>query len=122
MENRVRTEIYKGKKIIFLDYTKVDRHVEDKFMKVLQQAREFIMRAGKDLLILVDVRDSYATTKMIAKMKEDGKAERPFVKKSAVVGITGMKEIFLKGINLFTQQGIQPFNTIEEAKEWLVKD
>ncbi len=120
MENRIRTEIYKGKKIIFLDYTGVSHHIENMFMKVLDEAREYILSEGNDLLILVDVRNSYATSNMVQKMKEDGKVERPFIKKEAVVGITGMKEVLLKGINLFAKLDIKPFKTIEEAKDWLV--
>ena len=41
MENRIRTEIYKGKKIIFLDYTGVSHHIEDKFMKVIHEANDW---------------------------------------------------------------------------------
>ncbi|MBN2519240.1 MAG: hypothetical protein JXB17_01945 [Bacteroidales bacterium] len=121
MTNRVKVEVYKGKKIIFLDYTKVSHHEEDKFLKELDEIRQFILGAGKDLLILVDVTGSFASQKMVQRMREDGKIEKPFIKKEAVVGVTGLKEVLLKGINLFTNLGIKPFNSINEAKEWLVQ-
>ncbi len=38
----------------------------------------------------------------------------------AIVGVTGIKAIFLNAINLFSKQDVRPFKTIEEAKEWLV--
>ncbi len=120
MTQRARIEYHHGKKIIFLDYTGVSHHEEDKFIKELDEVKNFILSQGDNLLILVDVRNSYGSPKMMNKMKEDGKLEKPFIKKQAVVGITGMKEILLKGINLFTNINITPFKTIEEAKDWLV--
>lgn len=120
MATRYRTEYHKGKKIIFLDYTGISHNNEEKTLKEMDEVKNFILNAGKDLLILVDVRESFASTKIIDKMREDGKLEKHLVKKEAVVGITGMKEIFLKGINLVTNLGIKPFKTIEEAKDWLV--
>jgi len=120
MAKRARNEIYEGKKIIFLDYTGVSHHEEEMFIKELDEVKNFILSQGDNLLILVDVRNSYGSPKIINKMKEDGKIEKPFIKKQAVVGVSGMKEILLKGINLFTDINMKPFKTIEEAKNYLV--
>ncbi len=121
MSSRVKFIEHKGKKIIFLDYSGFQYKDKDEFMGVLDYARKFIFAAGKDLLILVDVSNSYGDNEVIGKMKQDGKDEKHLVKKQAVVGITVFKELFLKTINLFTNIGIKPFGTLEQAKDWLAE-
>jgi len=106
---------------IIEDYRGLSSNNEKEFINVIDEAKEFILNAGKNLLILVDVTDSYGNSSIVKRMKEDGKLEKPFVSKEAVIGVTGLKEVFLKGINLFSKQNIRPFPTIEEAKDWLVK-
>jgi hypothetical protein len=52
-------------------------------------------------------------------LKEYTNSNKPFVKAAAVVGVTGMKEIILNAIILFTRRNFSIFKQIEEAKEWL---
>ena len=43
--------------------------------------------------------------------------------KNAALGITGVKKILLQAYNLVCgENALTPFDTEEEAKEWLVKD
>ena len=120
MSNRIKWIHHKGKRIVYLDYTNLSSNNEKEFIKVLDEAKNFILGAGDNLLILVDVRDSFGNSNIVKRMKEDGKLEKPFVLKEAVVGITRLKEVLLKGINLFSKIDIHPFRTIDEAKDWLV--
>jgi hypothetical protein len=121
MSQRVKWIEHNGKKIVFLDYSGFQYQDKEEFMRVLDEAKRFIFKAGKELLILVDVTNSYGDNEVIGKMKQDGKDEKHLVHKQAVVGITVFKELFLRTINLFTNIGIKPFNNIENAKEWLAE-
>ncbi len=121
MEDRVKWIEHKGKKIIFLDYTNLNSRNKERFFEVLNEAREFILSAGSDLLILVDLRDSYGDSEIMQRMKKDGKDEKHLIHKEAVVGIDGAKEVILRAINLFTKIGITPFKTIDKAKDWLAE-
>jgi len=40
----------------------------------------------------------------------------------AVVGLTPLQRVLLSGVNMFSHLGIQPFETIEQAKEYLIRD
>ena len=104
------------KNIYLLDF----RDKKKEFFSVLDEARNFILSAGKELLILVDVQNSYTDSETMQKMKEDAKLEKPFIKKEAVDGISGLKAILLKAVNMFSGQDIKAFQTIDEAKDWLV--
>jgi len=112
---------HKDKKIIYLDYTNLNSRNKPEFMAVLDEARNFILSAGSNLLILVNVTGSFGDSEIVNRMKQDGKDEKPYVAKEAVVGINGAKEILLRAINFFTNIGIKPFSNVEEAKDWLVK-
>ena len=41
--------------------------------------------------------------------------------KSAVLGVTGIKKILLNGYNMIVKNKLEPFDTKEEALEYLVK-
>jgi hypothetical protein len=51
-------------------------------------------------------------------------AERssPYVKKAAVVGITGSTRLVLDLVNRFSKKPILAFDDLETAKNWLVGD
>ena len=119
MSDRARWITHNGKQIVYIDYTGLSSTNEGEFIKALDEAKEFILNAGKNLLVLVDVRDSYGNSSIVKRMKEDGETEKPFVAKEAVVGISGFKEMLLKGVKLFTKIDINPFKTLDEAKDWL---
>jgi len=119
MSDRTKWIYHKGKRIIYINYSGLNSNNEKEFIQALDEAKEFVLQAGKNLLVLVDVRDSFGNSTIVKRMKEDGKIEKPYILKEAVIGISGFKEIFLKGINMFTNIGIQPFKDIEKAKDWL---
>lgn len=121
MNERIQWIEHKGKKIIYLDYKNLNSRNKEEFIKVLDAAKEFVLSAGNNILLLVDIRNSFGDRDIVNRMKQDGKEEKPYIKKEAVVGITGVKEVLLKAINLFTNLGIKPFNSLEEAKDWLVE-
>jgi len=43
------------------------------------------------------------------------------MKKAAVVGVKPLQEVILTVVNMFSSLGIKPFDTIDDAKDWLVK-
>lgn len=122
MSERAKWITHKGKRIIYIDYTGLSSNKESEFIAALDEAKEFILTAGKNLLVLVDVSDSYGNSSIVKRMKEDGELEKPFVHKEAVVGISGFKEMLLKGVKLFTKIDINPFKTLDEAKDWLISE
>ena len=120
MSKRTSWISHKGKKIIYVDYTGLSSNNEDEFIAALDEAKEFILKAGSNLLVLVDVSNSFGNSSIVKRMKKDGEIEKEFIKKEAVVGISGFKEMLLKGVKLFTKIDINPFKTVDSAKDWLV--
>jgi hypothetical protein len=52
-------------------------------------------------------------------MKEFTKHNKPYVKASAVVGISGIKKIIFHAVMLFSGRKIHACDTLEQAKDWL---
>ena len=77
-------------------------------------------------LNLVNWEDTYTSKEIVDYFRSDEAVQiMKNHKKSALVGITGVKKIFLSvfyKISKSVSVSIKIFNTEEEAKEWLVRD
>jgi hypothetical protein len=112
---------HKDKKILYIDYS--NRQTTDEFLDVIQEVNNFIKKLGEyNLILLVDVRNSIANEKItVDSLKNNALTVKPYVRKSAVVGVIKTQEIILTVVNMFSNLGLKPFDTIEGAKEWLVE-
>lgn len=109
---------YKGHEILFDDYTNV---MPEQFAPLVQRITELTFQSGKkDILLIVDVRCAFANKESVNAFSESGKKSKVLIKKTAVLGITGVKKIFLNIVNKFTGLNAKPLNTMEEAKEYLI--
>ncbi len=113
---------YKGQSIYYVDYSNIKTN--DEFMSVIKQSnsfREKVKSEGrKDLLMLVDVSGSFVYGDVLTEIKKAGKSTKEMTLKEAVVGISGGKKILLKIVQSFTNMNLKVFDTLDEAKDWLV--
>lgn len=116
--SRVNEILYEGKKILFVDYNGIGpAQIDD----ILAEARTHISSAPhQSVLLLSDFNDVSYDKDSTQKMKEFSQANTPYVKASAVVGISGLKKIIYNAVVKATGRNIQLFNTLEEAKQWLL--
>ncbi|MBN1416586.1 MAG: STAS/SEC14 domain-containing protein [Bacteroidales bacterium] len=123
MANGARFINYKGIEIYFVDYTNI-KTTED-FLEVIKGTNEFREKAkamGKrDVLMLVDITGSYVYGETMEALKRAAKLSKELTRKEAVIGISGAKKIMLRIVQMFSGMQLRPFNTIDEAKEWLIK-
>lgn len=122
MNSRVQKIIYKGKSILYFDYRGLNKNSEAEFIKTIEDAAAFMVKQGPNQLVISDLRDTFGTSDVVNKFKEVAKITRQVRKKGAVIGITGIKAVLLKAVNMFSNSNLLPFDTPEQAKEWLVKD
>jgi hypothetical protein len=54
-------------------------------------------------------------------MKEFTKANTPYIKAAAVVGISGLLEVAMSAVAKFSGRSFISFKTRSEAVEWLLK-
>jgi len=118
IEKRVKWIEYKEVKILINDYSNL---TGENFIETLQILTEhFLKQNYEDILLLLDIRNSYSNMEIIEALNISSKRIKPFVKKSAVLGVTGVKKILLSVVNKISSLGAKPFVSEEEAKEWLI--
>lgn len=74
------------------------------------------------VLCLVDIRDSVGSSEVVAIMKNSAKRTKPYIRKMAVVGVTGVKRILADAVVRFSGRDLVFFDDMQSAQEWLVKD
>lgn len=112
---------YKGHEIFF------ENHAGDKTMGniLARTARttEIITESQKTtVLLLVDVRGIFLVKDVIDAFTTTATAIRPYAKKAAVAGITESTEVLVNFISTLSGLTIKTFESLDEAKEWLISD
>jgi hypothetical protein len=111
---------YKGKKILIIDYTQC-KTVQDT-LNVLEMVRNEYLKSNEKILAMNDFtgvpsnNEYMEQAKKYAKELFDSKTLR-----NSCIGITGIKKILLSAYNLTVKNKLMPFETKEEALEFLVK-
>ncbi len=117
MSERVRFIQHEGKDILLLDFSGC---MADEVLVMIDKAKDVISsQPEKSLLTLADVTDARFNERVSQDMKEFTAHNKPYVKASAVVGITGLKRIIFDAVMRFSGRKISAFDNIEEAKTWL---
>ena len=115
---RTREITVNGTPIVHLDFTGLTDDKEA--LAAFEEARRFIARYPKESArTLTDVSRSRAGDQMVAGLKSLAKANRPYVKAGAVVGLTAVQQILFKAVMAFSGRNLSAFATLEEAKRWL---
>jgi hypothetical protein len=117
-EERLRFIKHKGHAIFLIDFS----HCSTKEMLLLlDQVRADVARhAPGSVLTLADFSGAQIDKAVATKMKEVLVLDRPYVKKSAWVGIESLPHVFYENFKSFSQRDFPAFKTREEAMDWLV--
>jgi len=109
-----------GRHIILLDVSNMPPG--DEFKQFIEDAKHLIhMQQKNSMLTLFDATHSYFDKETIDILKDFAASNRPYVRASAVVGITGLKKMMLDIVSKFSGRTFKQCSTREEAVEWLVK-
>jgi hypothetical protein len=119
-EDRLRFVKHNGQAIFLIDFS----HCKEKeIILLLEQVRAIISRHAKgSVLTLGDFTDAEVDRKVATRLKEVLTLDRPYVKRSAFVGIESMPHVFYENAKSFSQRDIPAFKTREEAMDWLVAE
>ncbi|MEA2043268.1 MAG: hypothetical protein U9N85_12065 [Bacteroidota bacterium] len=119
----MKTIQYKGKTIYINDWKNLKN--SDQFKPKIEEGNkntQALIEQGKtNILTLTDITGSFVFGDTVQLLNQASKLANGITKKSATVGLTGGKKVILNSINVFAKSDVKAFNTIEEAKEWLVK-
>jgi len=118
--DRISFVTHHGKPIMVVDLS----HSEPKeILLLLDEAQHTIALHQRDsLLTLGDMTGAHIDRAVATRLKEVLVLDRPFVKRSAWVGVESVPHIYYENIKSFTQREIPTFKTREEAMDWLVQE
>ncbi|HUJ94859.1 MAG TPA: STAS/SEC14 domain-containing protein [Terriglobales bacterium] len=120
MKDRIRYISHKGKKILLMDCT--DCSV-DEVEKLARFVPQYVTKHPKgSLLLLADFTGAKFHKRIMDAVKEGIVLDRPYLKRSAWVGIDGLPKVFYEHLKSFSQRELPTFATREEALEWLVQE
>ena len=120
MEDRISFLTHHGKIVMVIDFS----HLEPKdLLLLLDLVKNTVARHDRgSLLTLADLTGAHIDRDVATRMKEVLVRDRPFVKRSAWVGVESVPKVYYENIKTFSQREFPPFKTRAEAMDWLVKD
>ena len=118
-ESRMKWISHKGKDILYEDYTNLTGKQIARLVPAITKITE--EKDYKDILLLLDLSNSFANKEATNAFGESGKISKDRLKKTAVLGITGVKKVLLNFVTKVSNVDAKPFSTEEEAKDYLVK-
>jgi hypothetical protein len=109
---------HKGKRMLFVNGAGLS---EAECLIAFEEMKQALLKEGTGVLVLVDVSHLGMTRALVNKAKEATEATKAIGikdKPNAVVGLTGVQKAVAQ---LFGRE-IHFADSVEEAKEWLVKE
>jgi hypothetical protein len=115
---RTRFIDHKGKQVLLLDYSGI-RDPEEA-LREIRHSMAFVARQPKgSLRVMTHVRDARYNAAVLQGMKELATHNAPYVRASAVVGMSGLHRIAYQAVILFSKRNIKTFDSEAEALDWL---
>jgi hypothetical protein len=111
---------YKDKKIFYQDFSGLMYDASALKQELTQVQAEVINHPKNSLLILSDFRDTNITSEMMPILNASSAMTKDHVRKTAVLGVTGVKRTLADLLTRLTGQQLKYFDTETAAKDWLV--
>lgn len=115
---RTRFVDHAGTRILVLDFSGM-RDAEEALGEIGRARAEVAKHPPSSLRVMTVVRDARYNTAVLQAMKELAAHNAPYVRASAVVGMSGLHRIAYSAVILFSKRNIQIFDDEAAALDWL---
>ena len=120
MSDRISFITHRGKAILLIDFSQCE---PKEILTMLDEIQRTVAKHDRNsLLTLVDLTGAHIDRAVATRMKEVLVMDRPYVKKSAWVGVDSLPKVYYENMKSFTQRNFPPFQTREAAMDWLTQD
>jgi hypothetical protein len=116
---RTRFIEHQGTRILLLDFAGV-RDPEEALREIAHSRKVVAGQPASSLLVMTLVRDARYNAAVLQGMKDLAAHNAPYVKASAVVGMSGLHRIAYQAVILFSKRNIKVFDQEGDALDWLV--
>lgn len=113
---------YHDKQIFYQDFSKL--FYNSTIVKAeLEEVQKIVTAQPKNsVLVLTDLRDTNIGSDLLPVMNAASAATKDYVRKTAVLGVTGVKRKLADLLTALTGQPLKYFDDMESAKQWLAED
>jgi hypothetical protein len=115
---RIQFIQHKGKQVLHLDLSNA------KATDVVQLVRDatplIAAQPEKSIRTLTDVTNMAYDSEGTEALIEFSKRNRPYVLAGAIVGVAGLRKVIYNAALMFSGRKLEAFDTLDEAKDWLV--
>ncbi len=118
--DRVSFVKHKNKDILLVDISDI-RNVNESIETLQNGTRLIKTQPPKSILLLTNVSNTHYDPIGADAMKTYSKENTPYIKASAVVGVTGIKRLIFNTILKITGRKIMPFDDAKSALDWLAE-
>jgi hypothetical protein len=117
---RVRFIEHQGKRILFINYS----HCDVAMLKAVAEEghRVIAQEPPNTVLTLNDVTGTSFDKDSVAVLQAKVAANAPYVRKAAVIGISGLQRLIYAGVQTFSKRRLPTFESRQEALAWLAQD
>ena len=120
MHDRIRFINHEGKKILLVDFSDCPANEVEEIARAVP---EYVtVNPPGSVLVLTDFTGAAFDRDALLAMKETAVFDKPFVKKSALIGTEDLPVSFYDELKSFSRRELLPFKTREEALAWLMAD
>jgi len=120
MDERIHFIYHQGKKILLVDLSKCPA---SEFEKLVRQVPDHVMvQPLGSVLALTDFAGAVFNRDAIRAVKETAVFDKPYIKKSALVGTETFPKDFYEELKSFSRRDLLIFRSRDEALAWLVAD
>lgn len=114
---RVRTETFRGKRLVIVDGTEVGA---DQYSDLLRRGAAAVAAEPPGSVLLATVVTNARYGRGAAEhIKAYSASIRPYVKASAVVGLSPLQRVIYWATKPFMHRTVTAFDSLDEAREWL---
>jgi hypothetical protein len=114
---KVQVITHGGRQIFFVNLKGCDL---EQVKAVIAEAKPLIQRQPREsVLFLADLTDIKFSPDVVDALREFARHNTTYVRMSALVGLSGIREVALNSFRLHTGRIFMPFNNLEDAKDWL---
>jgi hypothetical protein len=114
--------VHKGVQIFYQDFSKNFYNSAAVKAELAEVQKVVLAEPLNSVLVLTDMRDTNISSDLLPIMNAASAATKDHVKKTAVLGVSGVKRKLADMLTMLTGQQLKYFDDVETAKNWLVEE
>ncbi len=117
---RVRFIEHQGKRVLFINYS----HCDVVMLKAVAEEghRVIALEPPNTVLTLNDVTGTTFDKESVAVLQAKVAANAPYVRRAAVIGISGLQRLIYESVQIFSRRRLPLFESRQQALAWLVQE